>query len=669
MPDVALTVKIAGAKEVGDALQSISQKAQAMGQGLQTSVQPLNRSLAETHGTFVRLARGLSEVSAAVIPLGGEVSGLAGTISKAALAGAGASLTFSALGGNLAKLAGPIGVALSGFSLLNDWMDAIISKLRGWPTLKVVEEQTKVEQQRVQMFQDLVSQRKLELDLAQRNLDLGRGSTAEVAKARALYIDAQERLKGITREKSKQLAIDLQIAQAMPERKIGSLAEAFARASQTAELLGKIAGETNAQMAADLQAVYDRFAKIPGAGKAIGLELLGLQARIADLRRSTTALADELDSGLLATLKDAGKAWEGMASEAERAAGRIGRSTALSVQAAATVQAVALEEALAATRRTLIAETQAYQDALTEATAALDDWNKQNAFDAHQQAEIEAGFQRRLTILGRTISTIEDAVQRRQAEVKGLQDLKAAIEDEIAALQREITAKLAAGIPTDALTESLGRLKDALEEITSRAKMTSFDSLIAAFGKFAENARQAFEGIRGGFETFFSDILSGTQSLGEALGNLWKSIANSIIQQLARIAANQIFEMLFGGILGGGGLGGLFGGLFGPAGGVGGGHQRGGELIVTRPTLMSLGEAGAERVNVTPLSGPASRQERRQAPSEAVTIVNHWNIQAVDAGSFVALLSRNERVISDVVVSAMRKNSALGKLLGGAAAP
>ncbi len=85
---------------------------------------------------------------------------------------------------------------------------------------------------------------------------------------------------------------------------------------------------------------------------------------------------------------------------------------------------------------------------------------------------------------------------------------------------------------------------------------------------------------------------------------------------------------------------------------------------------MAVGEAGAERVTVQPIAGPMQR--RAPEPTQwggGPTILMPITINAVDAQSFLSLAQRSGRGLAEIMLGEMRKNSTLGKLLGGASVP
>lgn len=129
----------------------------------------------------------------------------------------------------------------------------------------------------------------------------------------------------------------------------------------------------------------------------------------------------------------------------------------------------------------------------------------------------------------------------------------------------------------------------------------------------ATNWTQALFSSLSGLGSMLKDTLSGVVDwLGSALSGVVSGLASSIGSGIGSF---------FGGGGGGGGdegggmwstIGAGIGSFFGPVGTVAGGFlgdlfggffATGGEQIVTRPTLFMAGEAGSERVNVTPMAG------------------------------------------------------------------
>lgn len=98
----------------------------------------------------------------------------------------------------------------------------------------------------------------------------------------------------------------------------------------------------------------------------------------------------------------------------------------------------------------------------------------------------------------------------------------------------------------------------ALERLRSNAEQLNQLNLENIKGQFKTLGQTVLDIGKDAFKDFFTSILDGSKSIGDAFKDMVKSIAG----QLAKLAVNQIFMSLFGGKLGGGLLGGGGGGLF-----------------------------------------------------------------------------------------------------------
>jgi hypothetical protein len=101
--------------------------------------------------------------------------------------------------------------------------------------------------------------------------------------------------------------------------------------------------------------------------------------------------------------------------------------------------------------------------------------------------------------------------------------------------------------------------------------------------------KDVISGTAGSFKGLFTDLLSGTKSVGES----FKSFIDSILSNLANLAAEFITNELFSGLIGGGkksggGGGGLLGGLLGIFGGGGGGL----DFLSAVPNLLGFHAGG-----------------------------------------------------------------------------
>lgn len=161
----------------------------------------------------------------------------------------------------------------------------------------------------------------------------------------------------------------------------------------------------------------------------------------------------------------------------------------------------------------------------------------------------------------------------------------------------------------------------------------------------AEQAADAFSTFTRGFE---DSIVRFVQT-----GKLsFRSLFNDLIAQAARAASNRLLTSLFGSIGGSMGLRSLFGG-FGFGTGFGFGNQDFGGYFANGGTLGAgkfgiAGESGPELV-----TGPATITPMGALAQPSVTNVT-YNIQAVDASSFRALVARDPEFIFQVTEQGRR---------------
>lgn len=118
-------------------------------------------------------------------------------------------------------------------------------------------------------------------------------------------------------------------------------------------------------------------------------------------------------------------------------------------------------------------------------------------------------------------------------------------------------------------------------------------------------------GLSTGFSSFFTNMVSGTMSAGEAVKQLGRDILNMFIQIIAKALANQIIMSLFGG---GTASGGIMGSLFGVVGAATGGVVRmanggspfrdsklyslmPGEYVMRQSAVNAIGVDNLDRIN------------------------------------------------------------------------
>ena len=150
-----------------------------------------------------------------------------------------------------------------------------------------------------------------------------------------------------------------------------------------------------------------------------------------------------------------------------------------------------------------------------------------------------------------------------------------------------------------------------------------------SFGQeIIKNLRQPIDAARGAFSDFFRDVVTGSESIGQAFENMASRIIDAIIEIAIQALANQFFSIIgsaFGGIGGGGSVGSFGGGLGGPApfsvpfiwgggevpGFIGGGQIQTGletrdstlikaakkEYVIRRPSAESIGKPMLDAMN------------------------------------------------------------------------
>jgi lambda family phage tail tape measure protein len=213
-------------------------------------------------------------------------------------------------------------------------------------------------------------------------------------------------------------------------------------------------------------------------------------------------------------------------------------------------------------------------------------------------------------------------------------------------------------------TERAQELSDGLNRITQGYKgiaNAQIENLLAsrdwesgwseAFANYADSAANAadqartyFDSFTRGFENLFSDLVT----KGKAN---WRDFVTSIIAEFARIEAKRMLVNLFGGGLtsGGGLLGNLLGSVMPAQFGspaqqlVAGLRPMATGGLVMKPTAALVGEAGPEAV--IPLNEMSNIGGGTQVT---------YNINAVDAASFRALVARDPGFIHAVAETGRR---------------
>jgi hypothetical protein len=367
--------------------------------------------------------------------------------------------------------------------------------------------------------------------------------------------------------------------------------------------------------------------------------LQGFFGTTATAARGTAAaikeLKDEIDPGLVAALTWLGKQWEGTASEAERAAGRMGRSTAAT---AAAAQAV----------------LDAYRVFTTLGAAGELRENRPGGEMREQRPERDA------LELARAIN--DQVRQRFEVGQATTEELQRANEELIKAL--EAYAAIATGAEKVRLETEIWRLK--LGQIAKEA-----GEVLST--PFTEAART----IEAAFSTLFTNILTFAKGPGEALLDFFRSVATSIIKIVADAAAKAIVEAigvkkmieslfseggLFSGKGGGGGFIGLLLGALIPflfaKGGISPGPltpiaAAANGLLVNRPTLAMVGEGGQQEA-VIPMPGGKVPVEMRGASGVNL----YLTVQAWDTVTGMEQLYKHADFLGDLLSGRLRANHA-----------
>ena len=235
-----------------------------------------------------------------------------------------------------------------------------------------------------------------------------------------------------------------------------------------------------------------------------------------------------------------------------------------------------------------------------------------------------------------------------QAAARQLAQAYEGLGDDITPQQAEAFAQ---GL--DQIIERFNRLKETqIEQAKVNATLQkSFDTgWSEAFAKYAETAKNAAEQAQSYFSIFTKGIEDAIVRFVQTGKLSFKDLANNIIAEFVRIQVRSQMMNIMGG-------GGLLSRLFGGFGGIGFGTGLGfgnldyGGFFAKGGTLGAgkfgiAGEAGPEIV-----SGPATITPMSQlAPSTNIT----YNINAVDAASFRALVARDPEFIYQVTEAGRR---------------
>lgn len=262
-----------------------------------------------------------------------------------------------------------------------------------------------------------------------------------------------------------------------------------------------------------------------------------------------------------------------------------------------------------------------------------------------QQIPVELSVS--MTSIQKQVAEIQERV--REAALEAGRTFAAGFEDDGEGLTPERARELADGL--DQIGEAYRRLAETQIEFAKQqyeVQRTFEFGWKDALTKFAEEANDRAKEARTYFDTFVSGFENAIVRFVQTGKLNFKDLVNSLIADFARIQARR---MLFN-FLGASGLGNLFGGggstLAGPAllglpGFAKGGYLPSGQMGI-------VGEQGPELI-----TGPANIVpfDKMQQPVQVT-----YNINAVDASSFRALVARDPQFIYNISEQGRRSQPA-----------
>lgn len=595
MPDISTTFRVDGADQFTRAVRDMETQARRFGSTVQSTFVPARQAVSS-------FSSALSSLATITRLTGAQNDDLARKMESLSLAVASVTLAVTALRGVTTGLV----AALAALRLATVGALAVFA-----PMVAVIAVAAFALAHFTTLLIDVATAHKRAEEAAKRQreaLDQLNRSTAATSAAIQLENDiiamfAQGMAAG-TETGKRHREEQEKLAEAAGDQRFRQRVEMIEREAAAEEAVANTILSTTAQLARQIEIKQQSIAAFERLIRTGGLtsdQLQDLQAKVALLSNELVGLKHKLDT--------AADSWQLLA----RALGGVQRLVEQGVAAGIelakvlrkereeTAFANQLAQERAARLRETAAQIAAYRDALNDASRAQEDWNRQNAFDARQQGEVEEGFRRRETALQRSVALMDNAVAQRRAEVAGLQELTVAIQAEVAALEREIAAKIAAGIPTAELVKSTQRLRDALGEIQHRSALAA-RALDQALG---EPARELARGLADAFQRSFEDTLQNARDVGDAIVGFFRSVVNSLISMFARLAAQRLFDWLLP--------------LLSPAFPTPGFNvpvrspvvaaQMG--MVVNRPTMALLGEGGERELVLPERFWPALRQSGR----------------------------------------------------------
>jgi hypothetical protein len=217
---------------------------------------------------------------------------------------------------------------------------------------------------------------------------------------------------------------------------------------------------------------------------------------------------------------------------------------------------------------------------------------EQAVFKIFDLTELIEEEENRLENLGGILPNVaakrQENIDKMQAELEFYKNVKADAEYYVTIL----------GHVNKSQTDLTGNYEKWLEKIEV-VKPAVKDTAISL--DFLDDTQKGIvDGVDSMSRSMASAIING-QNMGDAIVSSLKAIA---VEMIANAAVFSLLNMFTGGTFGAasGGAGSLGKILFG------GFAQHGMDKVVTQPTMIVAGEAGAERVNITPLTGSSSSQ-------------------------------------------------------------
>lgn len=295
--------------------------------------------------------------------------------------------------------------------------------------------------------------------------------------------------------------------------------------------------------------------------------------------------------------------------------------------------------------------------------------NQQRVFEAEitlrkklLDLSLDRGMVSELEAKRRSISMDEEAVNSRKKllEVKLTEtkdeEIKKGIRAELIVLEKELLALEQERLRVE--QEMTGTFGEGLTE-GMRKYLNTMLSSFQTGRQFAIDTAQAMEEA---FGTFFFDAMTGQL---KSLADYWRSFSQQIMKYISDIIAKMTMMKLFGSFDGEGFSGGLFSSLLGGLMGMaqGGIMNSGGAVslrryagggIANQPQLAMFGEGTMPEAYV-PLPDGRSIPVTMNG-NQGTTIVNHWNISAMDAQSFSAFAMQNQNTFAGAIMSASSRN-------------